>query len=308
VKKDQPQIGIYEDGLTYASPFVVAFGWLPDGKPPFLDKRVRQAISMGLNRDLFNETFYNVSNFSANGIDVSPRWNSHAYAQWDGWWLDPQSSSFGPNAKYFQHNIAEAKLLLKAAGYPDGFEVKSNYVTSGPLSYLARIYEAADNMYSDIGVKVTIHPLDYITEYIPMYRDGQGQYEGWAYPSLGGTGAETLSPLRQLATEYWPGGGISFKGFSASGKNDKSGDPELNRLFEKARREYDTEARRTLVHDIQRYLAETQWSPPPLGGPAKGFSVAWPVIGNYRAWNATQAVGLWTNYRWWIDETKAPLK
>ena len=34
----------------------MSFGWLPDGKAPFTDERVRQAVSMSYDRDLYLET------------------------------------------------------------------------------------------------------------------------------------------------------------------------------------------------------------------------------------------------------------
>jgi hypothetical protein len=66
-------------------------------------------VSMSWDRDLWLETFFNISNFAAEGLPVEARWNSHVNANWDGWWLDPQGKDFGPNAKYFKHDIVEGK-------------------------------------------------------------------------------------------------------------------------------------------------------------------------------------------------------
>src|SRR5207302_7200595 len=94
--------------------------------------RVRQAISMSWDRDLYFDSLLNVSRFRSDGIPVETRWRTH-YGTGAGWWLDPKGKDFGPNAKYFQHNPGEAKKLLAAAGYPNGFEVTSNQVTGPEL-------------------------------------------------------------------------------------------------------------------------------------------------------------------------------
>ena len=87
------------------------------GKSPFLDERVRQAFSMSIDRDLYMDTFLNVAKFQSEGLPVETRWNTGLAATFDGWWLDPKGKNFGPNAKYYKHDIAEAKKLLAAAGY-----------------------------------------------------------------------------------------------------------------------------------------------------------------------------------------------
>jgi len=41
---------------------------------------------------------------------------SRAWTRNEGWWLDPKSSDFGPNGKYLQHNVEEAKKLALRRG------------------------------------------------------------------------------------------------------------------------------------------------------------------------------------------------
>src|SRR5439155_4963284 len=148
-KSAEPRLLIYQSDL--ASPTglggtgVLSFGWLPPGKSPFLDERVRQAVSMSWDRDLYLDTFFNVSRFRDQGLPVQTRWNTALVATYEGWWLDPKGKDFGPNAKFFQHDVGEAKKLLAAAGYPNGIQdVNSNYVTGpelGPQPKLAAIID-----------------------------------------------------------------------------------------------------------------------------------------------------------------------
>jgi hypothetical protein len=103
-----------------------------------------------------------------------------------------------------------------------------------------------------------------------------------------------------MVAEHWPKSGALFHGYSVGGKNDKSGDPQLNTMLEKARLEPDVEARRKLVQEMQRYLAKTMHSLNMPGG-ASGFNMAWPAVRNFRTWRTTQFTQA---YKVWLDETK----
>ena len=304
VKQEAPQVQVYQGDIDENRNFgsrVMSFGWLPEGRSPFVDERVRQAVSLGYDRDLYQNVVLNVTRFESEGMPVIRRWNTHLAATSEGWWLDPQGKDFGPNAKFFKHDVAEAKRLLSAAGFPNGFETVSSYVTSGELP-TAKHAEIIDGFMTEIGLKSRVNGLDYATQYIRQYRDGNGQYEGWAYMSTAGapTGGDAVGAL---ANQFWSRGGApSFHGFSISGKNDKSGDPQVDAMIEKARVELDTEKRRALVFDIQRYLAKPVYSllPP---GPGTGFTVAWPCIGNFRVYQMARL-----NHALWVDDTKPPFK
>jgi peptide/nickel transport system substrate-binding protein len=252
LKREEPRIQLYQGDLAAAGS-VQNFGWLPAGKSPFLDERVRQAVSMAIDRDLFIDTVLNVSKFESAGLPVQTGWSTALASTSAGWWLDPKSKDFGPNAKYFRHDVAEAKKLLAAAGYPKGFEI----VSSAPgIEYPpAKFGEIIDGMAAAIGITSTATKLDYLKDYIPNYRDGHGQYEGWSYTSTAG-GATGGSAIGILAARFWSKGGNAFAGFSTTGKNDQAGDPQVEALIEKGRLEHDTERRRALVFDLQRYLAK----------------------------------------------------
>src|SRR4051812_46502494 len=90
-KREVPKILIYQGELTSAGLIgtKMSFGWL--GKSPFLDERVRQAFSMAMDRDLYLDTFFNVSAFQKEGLPVDTFWNSHLQAEYLNGWLDPRA-------------------------------------------------------------------------------------------------------------------------------------------------------------------------------------------------------------------------
>jgi ABC-type transport system substrate-binding protein len=98
IKHDEPRILLYESDFASTTQ-VWTFGHLPIGQNKFQDERVRQAISMSWDRDLFIEAKYNVDNFRKEGIPVRTGWNSHLINRDSfavgGWFLDPQKSAFG---------------------------------------------------------------------------------------------------------------------------------------------------------------------------------------------------------------------
>jgi peptide/nickel transport system substrate-binding protein len=302
LKRDEPRLSVYQSEFGAAGLPLnqrLNFGWLPAGESPFLDERVRQAVALSFDRDLYLDTFLNVSGFASQGVPLESRWHAHLPGTFEGWWLDPKGKDYGPNAKYFQHDLTEGKRLLAAAGYPNGLDVASRYVTGPELGPTPKHAEVIDGFARELGIRTTVEPIDYIKEYAPLYREGRGQFDGWAYAG-GGGGA--VDATQHMANEYWSKSGTTFKGFSTTGQNDQAGDPQIDSLIEKARLEQDVDRRKSIIADVQRYLGKA-WYMAPLPGVATGLTAAWPCQGNYRVYQGAR-----NNYRYWIDETKPPFK
>lgn len=102
-----------QDTFNRAASSIIFFSFKPGSI--FRDDRVRQAMSMLIDRDLYIETVFNVSKFEAQGLPAPRRWATILPIGEDAFWLDPRGDDFGPNAKYYKYNPSEAKKLLRAA-------------------------------------------------------------------------------------------------------------------------------------------------------------------------------------------------
>jgi hypothetical protein len=93
------------------------------------------------------------------------------------------------------------------------------------------------------------------------------------------------------------------------GKNAHLGDPDVNRMVDAIRREFDLPRQHDLALDYARFMARKAYDIPMPPQASLGFSLSWPVIGNlgvYRGWPGGSAVTE-TALHHWIDVTKAPL-
>jgi len=303
IKQDAPKAQIYQGdygvGVTVTtSPLYLAFGYLKGS--PFNDERVRRAVSMSLDRDLYIDTFFNVTKFESSGLPVDTRWSTALPGNREGWWIDPKSKDFGPNAAYFQHNLEEAKKLMAAAGFANGIaNNKSNYVTSMQLPDVARHAQVIDGMAKDVGINSNVNSLAYPQEYAAI-RDGKGKYEGWGYKyTPGGAGGH---PIGVLSTGYLSGVSQYWFGFDVNGRGDQTGDPEIDAMLVKGRTLRDEPQLKTLVADLQKKLAAHMYAIP-MPGPATTFTMAWPALGNFGVFRGSAI----PNWGLWVDPTKAPL-
>jgi ABC-type transport system substrate-binding protein len=304
-KRDVPAVNMYQAPVTGAPTAFFGFKPEPAEKTPFRDVRVRQAWSMAMDRDAWINVISNVDGLEAQGLPVQTRWTTHLTDYSGGWYLDPHDKNFGPNAKYYFRDVAEAKKLLAAAGYPNGLTVTHTYAP-GVSDAIRRGVPIINQMSADAGFKTQDNVVE-DAQVARTIRDARGAFEGFG---TYGPSGRSRDPLEQRADLYVKTpGGAGFLGFDKAGKGDFSGDPDLEAIILKARRETDQEKRKTAAQEFQRYLAQ-QWYSFPYPGGASGFTMAWPALKNFSVYRSGAAGAAYgedqSALHFWIDKTLPP--
>ena len=117
-------------------------------RAPYNDVRVRQALSMAINRDVVSQ----VINRGDAALYGPFPWVMAGYTQRG----DYSAANLGPN---YQYNPKKAKELLAAAGFPSGFDMELEWAEFQGWTYgefaqlLARFFE-------EVGLRVKIRQLE----------------------------------------------------------------------------------------------------------------------------------------------------
>jgi peptide/nickel transport system substrate-binding protein len=292
-KREQSHLAMYDDGYPWGGPNHLAFGFgSPDS--PFHDARVRRALSMVIDRDLWIDANYNVSAFEAEGLPMETRWNSHYCADDKYYWFDPKGNQLGEGAAYFQYNVEEAKKMMQAAGHNSALRMPGIVQGNGnnQINSLHGMIQASGLF----DVALTSIPA---AEYNQRVYNGSGKFDGLAMAQNMGVRGD----IDQYLSTRWSPGGPS---------GTQSMFPEVYPWYQKAqdlisaqRQELDEKKRKQIIDDIQKELA-LQMPTVPYPGASNGFSLAWPHLANFGVFRAVydyEAI-VWTRY--WYDESKRP--
>jgi ABC-type transport system substrate-binding protein len=234
---------------------------------------------------LFLDLAYNVAKFNDGGLSVETVVESGVWSgSWEGWWLDPRSKDFGPNSKYFNVDLAEAKKLMSAAGFAGGVDTDMYYVSPQPYQQLVDMLIAMSN---DSGLFRVSNKVLSSSEFNATFRNNRGQFKDAGFI----TDNIEAHPIMDLVAHYHSGGGRYF-----------GGDRKMDDMLDEANREFDVKRQQQIVHEFQRYEGEKH-SQPRLGG-GSGFRITWPPLRNKGVWQGSVLRWLATV---WLDPTKPPL-
>jgi peptide/nickel transport system substrate-binding protein len=204
-------------------------------RPPFNDKRVRQAMSMAINRAAIREALT-----KGEGVYDQAVWVGLAG------WASPVSD-LGPAAKYWEYDPQAAKQLLQAAG-AERIETTWNHADASVYqqSYVD-VAALTQAQWREVGITARDNQQPYAQYIGTTYR---GEYEGVAH--------------RAPPTPYWidylselfswsPGAGRGRINLSYVN------DPRINQLLDKQRGQFNESERKATVREIQLLCAEEQW-------------------------------------------------
>ncbi|HEY7801377.1 MAG TPA: ABC transporter substrate-binding protein, partial [Dehalococcoidia bacterium] len=213
---------------------------------PFNDERVRQAVSLALDRDgLISLASGDKGGKKHNLINAGFLW-----------YLDPESSQMGASAAFFKRDVAKAKQLLSAAGASNinvDFHYPNNaYVTAVP--YFNPVSEAIPAMLREAGINAKIVTHDYQSEWINP--NGGIFYGGMKSGIACALETPVNHPWVQFTNQFTPGNQRNHSHIN---------DTEIIGLIDQLGAETDFDKGRALAYQIQEANAKHMYYVPLVG-------------------------------------------
>lgn len=191
-------------------------------KEPFDDVRVRQAISMAINKEAIIDGVYNGVGIPA----IGP--------------LAPPVFGYDESVEGLEYNVEEAKSLLAEAGYEDGFETT---IWTNDNEQRVDTAVAIQEQLSEIGIDVQIEELEWGAY---LERTANGEHDmfilGWSNATSDADYG--MYPLFHSSQVGSPGNRSFLE------------NEELDAVLEEARQETDPAARQELYTEAQEMLVE----------------------------------------------------
>ena len=200
---------------------------------PLADVRVRQALSLGMDRDAILELV-------GAGLGTV---SAHIPPSLSAYWIPPEELPF------FQRDIPRAKQLLADAGYAEGFEMDIIYIPEFAVMKFSA--ELLAEQWKEIGLDATAR----VTEYGVWLDERTETFPYWVSTNLTFNMAD---PDHILYDCFHSSGGCA--------QWDAVADDEMDALLDQAREETDNARRVQLWRDVQVMLVEkvpalTSYSP-----------------------------------------------
>jgi len=204
--------------------FWLEFPGLQDPKSPFHDKRVRQAISLAIDRDAINRA-------ECDGLGRA-----------DGNWINDDVEYGLPWPKW-EHNLTKAKQLMAEAGFPNGFTV--DWLTPVP-NYYSRGERIVSQLQA-IGIRAKLQTI----ERGVFLKRLQGGLKEWPGVQIIMNAARVGGTWSNWYDSFMKCGGFNGK--------DRNCVPEIDDKFNKYLASVDAGERKKLAEEVQREILENYY-------------------------------------------------
>ena len=199
-------------------------------KAPFSDVRVRQAMSMAIDRPAIVDA-------TLEGVGVM----NPAVAAGLKEWSIPLAQ-LGEGGRYLRYDPGAARKLLAESGYPRGFSATVDFTTYGS-TLLVDAVQLVLKYLKDVGIDAKLNTLEY-GAYIARILSGKHDSMGFG----------PYTPFLE------PDGFLFFQYSSGEARNvSMVNDPVVADMLVRQRRTLDVAKRREIIFEIQRYLAKQQY-------------------------------------------------
>jgi peptide/nickel transport system substrate-binding protein len=212
---------------------LLGFYQLGDPTGPFADIRVRQAVSMAIDRDALNKAIWNGT---AGDLEFLVPLNM-------GRWALRPNELDANTSQYYKFNLAEAKKLIEAAG-GSKLSVKLAFYTPDSDEKI-KTAQAVYNMLTALPWQINLVQADYAKDWLGS---GKGvRYGALAKDTIAFSSTDGLTTVDDFLYGYF---------YSTSPTNIvRVKDTQLDAMLDKARGIVNDDDRLKAYKDIQKYLA-----------------------------------------------------
>jgi ABC-type transport system substrate-binding protein len=222
--KDNPNLRL---APVVSANFWLEFPGFQDAKSPFHDERVRQAISLAIDRDAINQA------------------ECEGLGQVDGNWIN-DDVEYGMAWPKWEHNVAKAKQLMAEAGFQNGFNV--DWLTPLP-DYYSRGERVVSQLQA-IGIRAKLQTM----ERGVFLKRLQGGLKQWP-------GVQIIMNAARVGGT-WSNWYDSFMRCGGFNGRDRNCVPELDAKFNRYLASIDRDERQRLAEEIQREILENYYFVP----------------------------------------------
>jgi len=222
--------------------------------PPTNNLKVRQAMSMAIDRKTISDTLYPPGFCSWEDFPMRKAW-AGIYTPFE------ELSEVGQMVRTY--DPVAAKALLAEAGYPNGFDTSIQYHAVGGWAWAEDMLAMIKESWAEIGINLDMRPVDAGTM-------SSLRYAPFGYDHILGVGGGSAEPFDNINGKYVCG---------APWNRAVICDSYVDSMYDKIKVELDAEKRNPMLKELYNYILEQCLAFAPLM--AADYTAWWPWVKDY---------------------------